>query len=317
VRASPFTTVVERLETQGLTVRGRGASRMATCPHHAGGKERTPSLHITNAGDRALIHCHAGCTTADVLASLGLEMRDLYANTRQRVAAASLHLAADRRRELVALAGAPVPDGTPELHRRVLRIVVSHDFNGSGEACPAETLIAARLQLEDERLGLKRPGANQPSVSRAVRWLEARGLVAIHQIPRRGKPGVFNIYTLLCSWSRPNRRLVLRDLDEIRRRERVALIARLSLLNTKRREDVKARSRRGEGAGAGRSARRRGCRGKPPPDLGRRLAALDVYFRSARCEPLDRPRAGREVCAVSERRLVAFSLAHASLAAAV
>jgi hypothetical protein len=49
---------------------------MAACPAHA---DRSPSLSITEVGDgRTLIHCHAGCGAAEVLAAVGLDFADLY-----------------------------------------------------------------------------------------------------------------------------------------------------------------------------------------------------------------------------------------------
>jgi hypothetical protein len=49
---------------------------LACCPAH---EDRRPSLSIRALDDgRVLIHCFAGCGAADVLGSLGIEMRDLF-----------------------------------------------------------------------------------------------------------------------------------------------------------------------------------------------------------------------------------------------
>ena len=57
-------------------VKRRGRGYIACCPAHA---DRSPSLSLREADDgRALVHCHAGCETADVLAAIGLTMADLY-----------------------------------------------------------------------------------------------------------------------------------------------------------------------------------------------------------------------------------------------
>jgi KaiC/GvpD/RAD55 family RecA-like ATPase len=48
---------------------------MVLCPAHA---DRNPSLHLTLAEDRWLLHCHAGCTLKHVLASAHLQKRDLF-----------------------------------------------------------------------------------------------------------------------------------------------------------------------------------------------------------------------------------------------
>lgn len=57
-------------------VRRSGKGWVARCPVHG---DRHPSLSIGTGYDGAiLLHCHAGCETEDVVASLGLEMGDLF-----------------------------------------------------------------------------------------------------------------------------------------------------------------------------------------------------------------------------------------------
>ncbi len=57
-------------------VRPSGAdSWMACCPAH---DDKTPSLQITQANDRVLIHCHAGCGGNEVLEAVGLDFSVLY-----------------------------------------------------------------------------------------------------------------------------------------------------------------------------------------------------------------------------------------------
>ena len=51
------------------------AGWQACCPAH---DDRSPSLSITAQGDTVLLHCHAGCEPAAVLAALGLEMAALF-----------------------------------------------------------------------------------------------------------------------------------------------------------------------------------------------------------------------------------------------
>jgi hypothetical protein len=68
---SPVENIVDRLQAQRSTT-----GWVAKCPAH---EDRTPSLSISEGNDgRALIVCHAGCRTQDVLGALGLELRDLY-----------------------------------------------------------------------------------------------------------------------------------------------------------------------------------------------------------------------------------------------
>jgi hypothetical protein len=56
-------------------VRKSGPGWVARCPAH---EDRSPSLSIREGDDgRVLVHCHAGCTTDKVCASLGLRLSDL------------------------------------------------------------------------------------------------------------------------------------------------------------------------------------------------------------------------------------------------
>jgi CHC2 zinc finger len=68
----PLDLVLERLEG----VKKRGADYQALCPAH---DDQDPSLSVSQGEDgRALLKCFAGCKTEDVVAALGLEMKDLF-----------------------------------------------------------------------------------------------------------------------------------------------------------------------------------------------------------------------------------------------
>lgn len=56
-------------------VRRSGKGWMARCPAH---DDKTASLSITEAPDKVLLWCFAGCRTEDVLAAVGLAFRDLF-----------------------------------------------------------------------------------------------------------------------------------------------------------------------------------------------------------------------------------------------
>ncbi len=73
VVVTPVEAVLRRLEQ----VRKAPGSRWtARCPAHP---DRSPSLSIKEGSDgRALLYCFAGCSTPDVVAALGLAMRDLF-----------------------------------------------------------------------------------------------------------------------------------------------------------------------------------------------------------------------------------------------
>lgn len=57
-------------------VKRYGSRHVAYCPGH---KDGTQSLSLSRGNDgRVLLHCYAGCETRDVLAAVGLELKDLF-----------------------------------------------------------------------------------------------------------------------------------------------------------------------------------------------------------------------------------------------
>ncbi|MHC8288731.1 DUF927 domain-containing protein [Pseudomonas sp. XS1P51] len=84
MRSSPKLTVVADDPLHCLVlprldgVKKSGAdSYMAKCPAH---QDKSPSLSVASGTDgRVLIHCFGGCHTSDVLAAVGLELKDLFA----------------------------------------------------------------------------------------------------------------------------------------------------------------------------------------------------------------------------------------------
>lgn len=68
----PLDNLLSRLDK----VKPQGRGHLARCPAH---QDKSPSLSIKEADDgRVLVHCFAGCSVADVLAAVGLELRDLF-----------------------------------------------------------------------------------------------------------------------------------------------------------------------------------------------------------------------------------------------
>ena len=62
-----------------LDAKRSGSGWTAKCPGH---QDRKPSLSISEGNDgRALLHCHAGCPTDEVLAAAGLTKKDLFPNS--------------------------------------------------------------------------------------------------------------------------------------------------------------------------------------------------------------------------------------------
>ena len=47
------------------------------CPAHG---DQKASLTITDKGNKAVLHCHAGCKTEDILHAVGLSMKNLFYN---------------------------------------------------------------------------------------------------------------------------------------------------------------------------------------------------------------------------------------------
>jgi hypothetical protein len=71
-----YDRVLDHLRDNAKTVReGRAGQAIAQCPAH---DDRNPSLSIRQIEGQALIYCHAGCDSRDVLKALGLTMGDLF-----------------------------------------------------------------------------------------------------------------------------------------------------------------------------------------------------------------------------------------------
>lgn len=74
---TPLDKLLAALDQAGRTWRRVNGQTMAQCPAH---DDRNPSLSIREASDETLLlHCFAGCPSADVVAALGLRMADLFA----------------------------------------------------------------------------------------------------------------------------------------------------------------------------------------------------------------------------------------------
>jgi len=76
-RALTISACLEKLLGRLDKVQAAGSGRWkACCPVH---NDTDPSLSIREAEDgKVLVHCWAGCTTRDILAAIGLELRDLF-----------------------------------------------------------------------------------------------------------------------------------------------------------------------------------------------------------------------------------------------
>jgi len=57
-------------------VKSTGANKwLACCPAH---DDVTPSMSVTDAGDKTLVKCWSGCSTYDIVNAMGLTMGDFF-----------------------------------------------------------------------------------------------------------------------------------------------------------------------------------------------------------------------------------------------
>lgn len=123
-----LTDFLNRLEG----VRGHGGQYMAKCPAHQDSK---PSLSIgLGADNRILLKCQAGCATEDVVASLGLEQRDLFAELRP---------------------GDVFPTYDAPKNNSRSPVVATYDFTDDNGQ-----LIAQKLRRQDKSFTWRRPDGN-------------------------------------------------------------------------------------------------------------------------------------------------------------
>jgi hypothetical protein len=77
---SALERVITALEGHGLSCKHTSRdTAMAQCPSH---DDHNPSLSLRQSRGRALVYCHGGCQTPDVLYALGLSPSDLFDNPR-------------------------------------------------------------------------------------------------------------------------------------------------------------------------------------------------------------------------------------------
>jgi hypothetical protein len=80
-----FETVLDALDEQGLVSGPRGwdGSQKFLCPAH---RDRQASGNLSEGDDgRALVYCHAGCETEDIVEALGLTMGDLFVDEAEKL----------------------------------------------------------------------------------------------------------------------------------------------------------------------------------------------------------------------------------------
>lgn len=73
--SAAYAAILTRLHDRGCLPRGVDDRKAARCPAH---EDHNPSLSVARRDGTVLIKCHAGCSTADVLAALKLAPADLF-----------------------------------------------------------------------------------------------------------------------------------------------------------------------------------------------------------------------------------------------
>lgn len=87
---NPYHAVLAAIEETGNRVQRRGNTATAQCPAHP---DRTPSLSINVSQDgKALLHCHAGCSTGDILEAINLPPQVLFPDYQPNPDATIVHL---------------------------------------------------------------------------------------------------------------------------------------------------------------------------------------------------------------------------------
>lgn len=84
-----FENVIRALNARGARLMRSGGGYVTQCPAH---EDRSPSLSVGQGDGKAVMKCHAGCDTQDIMLALGLNWPDLFDNggspaERERVAA--------------------------------------------------------------------------------------------------------------------------------------------------------------------------------------------------------------------------------------
>jgi hypothetical protein len=109
-------TLIERLDRVHECGPGRWIAR---CPAH---EDKNPSLSLRELDDgRILLHCFAGCATADVLAAVGLSMADLFPDRLPDLRPAKDHRHLHAAREAL-----------KALHRDVLLVAIAAEDTARG-----------------------------------------------------------------------------------------------------------------------------------------------------------------------------------------
>jgi putative DNA primase/helicase len=106
-----------------------GTSGTARCPAH---HDRVPSLSVTDAVGKVLVHCHAGCSQGEVIAALG--RRGLWGRT--RLGAAPIR-APEQQHDTKA-------EGSSDRHRREIALRIWAETRSPAVETPVDKYLRAR-----------------------------------------------------------------------------------------------------------------------------------------------------------------------------
>jgi hypothetical protein len=182
-RDTAYERVKSALEEQGRWVRDHGSVLQSECPSH---EDSEPSLTIYAKPQRIRIRCWAGCDDVDVLAALGLGVRDVFdsprATTGRSVIDPRIQARIERRRGMT-----PVQRATddllqlPDLAERLVHSIARIEKQQSGTDYwlrRADEWLAAQPRVGDFPGGLPSPPAGYDPTPN----------------PRRDRPGPFPLW---------------------------------------------------------------------------------------------------------------------------
>lgn len=147
---NPIQLIRTRLDANGCQPRGPVEKFSARCPAH---DDRQASLGVKEADDaRVLLNCLAGCQPAEVVAALGLEMRDLFVPPTPGVYRAPRKRKPLRRRRSLPASAWPI-DRVLLRHAPNYRATAAPNFwTAVCKVCGGEMWIHAELDTETESM---------------------------------------------------------------------------------------------------------------------------------------------------------------------
>ena len=164
----PAVDPLELLLSRLQRAKQHGERYLACCPAH---DDKSPSLSLTRGEDgRALVHCYAGCEPHDVLAAVGLGLRDLFVDNltnEQRQQYRRGHLARERHFERLVIDAAKGVAG-PLSDEDITRLALAQErIDQLDRELSALVELATETQPEPE-------DENQSQASQLVKFVEHR-----------------------------------------------------------------------------------------------------------------------------------------------